>query len=134
MKALATFSVENFRPADIGAGSSIETALPVSVSTMLKRYAGEMTGTSETVFTAAFDRAAGKGTYVAMESFDGTVNEKSGSFNFLHSASTESGSRENEVFRIVDGSGTRDLVGISGSGGIAIDADGTHRIWLEYQL
>nr|WP_302476199.1 DUF3224 domain-containing protein [Pseudomonas koreensis] len=32
------------------------------------------------------------------------------------------------------GSGTGDLKGISGSGGIKIDNDGTHRIWMDYQL
>lgn len=69
-----------------------------------------------------------------MESFEGYIHDLSGSFNFIHSASTTSGSRENEIFRIVDQSGTRELEGISGTGGIEVDANGTHRIWIEYSL
>ncbi len=69
-----------------------------------------------------------------MESFEGTVNGRGGTFNFVHSAATTGSDRTNEVFRIVDGSGTGDLAGISGSGGIEIDPDGTHRIRLDYRL
>lgn len=134
MKAQATFTVENFKPAQIETGSAIETALPVSIATMTKRYTGEIAGISSTIFTAAFDPAAGKGTYVAMESFEGIVNGKPGSFNFIHSASTEGGSRENELFRVIDGSGTQELTRISGTGGISVDGDGTHRIWIDYRL
>ncbi|WP_324615422.1 DUF3224 domain-containing protein [Streptomyces sp. NRRL S-920] len=35
---------------------------------------------------------------------------------------------------IVPGSGTGELAGITGTGGIAIDPDGTHRIWFDYDL
>ena len=31
-------------------------------------------------------------------------------------------------------SGTGALAGISGTGDLAIDADGTHRIWRDYEL
>lgn len=134
MRADATFSVDGFQPANLSPRLSIETALPVSVAVMVKRFSGEIEGTSATIFTSAFDYSKKMGTYVAMESFEGDVQGKSGSFNFIHSASTISGSRENEMFRIVDGSGTRDFLGISGSGGIAVDEDGTHRIWLEYRI
>ncbi|MGG2465044.1 DUF3224 domain-containing protein [Streptomyces sp. RGM 3693] len=34
----------------------------------------------------------------------------------------------------VPGSGTGELVGITGVGGIAVDPDGTHRIWFDYDL
>jgi len=69
-----------------------------------------------------------------MESFDGEVSGRCGCFNFIHSASAIAGSRQNKFFLIVDGSGTRDLSGISGSGGIMVDPDGTHKIWFEYTL
>ncbi len=39
-----------------------------------------------------------------------------------------------EYFAIVPSSGTGQLAGISGTGGLVIDADGTHRIWLDYEL
>ena len=123
-----------FTPTELSAEPAVATGLPVGVSTMEKRYEGGVEGRSATLFTAAFDEANGVGTYVAMESFEGAVDGRSGAFNFAHSATTGGADRGEEFFTIVPTSGTGDLAGISGSGGMAIDADGTHRIWFEYEL
>ena len=56
---------------------AIETALPVGVVLMEKRFDGAIAGRSATVFTAAFNQTTGVGTYVAMESFEGTVDGRS---------------------------------------------------------
>jgi hypothetical protein len=101
---------------------------------MAKRYEGEVVGRSVTLFTAAFDQSTGTGTYVAMESFEGTLHGHRGAFNFAHSATTLGEGRESEFFVIVPASGTGALAGITGTGGLAIDADGTHRIWFDYEL
>jgi len=69
-----------------------------------------------------------------MESFTGSVAGLEGSFNFAHSATTHGTDRAAEFFVIVPSSGTGKLTGITGTGGIAIDTDGTHRIWLDYEL
>ena len=87
-----------------------------------------------TLFTAAFDQGTGVGTYVAMESFEGSVDGRAGAFNFAHSATTTGANREAEYFAIVPSSGTGALAGIRGTGGLEIEADGTHRIWFEYEL
>ncbi len=68
------------------------------------------------------------------KSFEGSVNGKTGTFNFLHSASTSGSDRANEFFSIVEGSGTGELAGIAGTGGISVESDGTHRIWFEYRV
>ncbi|HDS1816356.1 TPA: DUF3224 domain-containing protein [Pseudomonas putida] len=134
MDASATFTTRNFKPATVNPDTQITTGLPVSVSTLEKAYAGDIEGLSSTVFTAAFDPASRTGSYIAIESFQGAVNGKQGAFNFIHSASTTGADRADEFFCIVAGSGTGELQGVSGAGGIAIDADGTHRIWLDYQI
>ncbi len=134
MKAVATFSVTDFEVTSLFPAPMIATAYPVSVSTMEKHYSGEIEGRSATVFTTAFDQVGNKGSYFAMESFEGTLNGCEGTFNFIHSASTTGSDRSNEFFCIVDGSGTGNLIGISGSGGISVEADGTHRIWFDYSL
>lgn len=108
--------------------------MPVVISTMNKHYEGGITGRSATLFTAAYDQSTGVGTYVAMESFDGTVNGLRGAFNFAHAATTMGEGRQAEYFTIVPGSGTGELAGITGSGGLAVDPDGTHRIWFDYEL
>jgi endoglucanase Acf2 len=134
MRAQATFTVSDFTPAPVPA-PDIATALPVGVATMAKTYTGgTITGRSQTIFTSAFDPARGTGTYVALESFEGEVDGRRGTFNFVHTASTSGDDRSDEVFFIVPHSGTGDLATITGSGGIAIDADGTHRIHFDYQL
>lgn len=52
----------------------------------------------------------------------------------MHSASTSGTDRSNEFFAVVPGSGSGELVGITGTGGLTVEADGTHRIWLEYTI
>ncbi|HTJ69971.1 MAG TPA: DUF3224 domain-containing protein [Actinospica sp.] len=134
MRASGTFKVVAFTPTELSPDPAVATGLPVGVSTMEKRYDGAVEGRSATLFTAAYDQSSGVGTYVAMESFEGTVDGLTGAFNFAHSATTGGTDRSDEFFTIVPTSGTGELAGIRGSGGMAIDADGTHRIWFEYEL
>lgn len=134
MRATGIFEVSTFAPTTVGPEPAVTTALPVGVATMEKKYAGEIVGRSATLFTSAFDPERGVGTYVAMESFEGTVDGRSGAFNFVHSATTRGTNREGEFFAIVPASGTGDLAGITGAGGMVVDTDGTHRIWFDYEL
>ncbi|WP_251096193.1 DUF3224 domain-containing protein [Streptomyces sp. Caat 7-52] len=134
MRATATFTVKAFVLAELKPEPSVTTGLPVGVATMEKHFEGEVTGRSATLFTAAYDQSTGVGTYVAMESFEGSLQGREGAFNFVHSATTSGSDRTAEFFTIVPSSGTRELAGISGSGGMTVDADGTHRMWFEYQL
>ena len=132
MRATGTFEVADFTPVEIAA-SPVKTAVPVGVATMTKSFTGEISGRSSTLFTAAYDSVTGTGTYVAMESFEGSVAGLAGSFNFAHSATTLGDGRDAEFLTIVPGSGTGDLAGITGSGGLSIAADGTHRIWFDFE-
>ena len=132
MRATGTFSVESFNPVAID--SPIETALPVGIATMVKAYEGAVSGRSATIFTSAFDQARGVGTYVAMESFDGSLDGRAGTFNFTHAASTSGADRADEHFLIVPNSGTGALATISCAGGMAVDSDGTHRVWFDFEL
>ena len=134
MRVDGTFSVKAFIPASLTPEPAIATALPVGVATMEKQYEGDIAGRSATVFTAAFDPATGVGTYVAMESFEGSVDGRTGTFNFVHSASTTGADRSAGYFAVVPSSGTGELAGISGTGDLVIDPDGTHRIWLDYEI
>ena len=134
MRATGSFRVVSFVPAEVApAPESIATALPVGVATMEKQFEGEVSGRSATLFTSAFDPVQGVGTYVAMESFDGSLNGVAGTFNFAHAATTHGSDRAAEHFVIVPSSGTGDLAGIAGSGGLSVD-DGIHRIWFDYEL
>jgi Protein of unknown function (DUF3224) len=134
MRANGIFTVKAFNPASLTPEPVIAAALPVGVAIIEKQFDGDFVGRSEAVFTSAFDQAAGVGTYVALESFEGSVGGREGAFSFVHSASTSGSDRAGEYFAVVPSSGTGQLAGISGTGGLIIDADGTHRIWLDYEL
>ena len=134
MRAAGEFSVESFTPTELAPTPPVSTGTPVGVATMSKRFEGDVVGRSSTLFTAAFDQATGVGTYLAMESFEGSVQGRDGTFNFAHSATTSGTDRSAEFFVIVPTSGTGALTGISGSGGMAVDPDGTHRVWFDYEI
>jgi hypothetical protein len=134
MRATGTFTVKAFTPAELAPTPAIPTGVPVGVATMDKRYEGDVVGRSATLFTAAFDQTTGTGTYVAMESFQGSLHGRDGAFNFAHSASTSGTDRSAEFFTIVPSSGTGELAGITGTGGISVEPDGTHRVWFDYEL
>ena len=134
MRANGIFTVKAFNPANLTPGPAMAAALPVGVAIIEKQFDGDIVGRSEAVFTSVFDQATGVGSYVAMESFEGSVDSREGAFSFLHSASTTGSDRAAEYFAIVPSSGTGQLAGISGTGGLVIDADGTHRLWLDYEL
>ncbi|MFB7721783.1 DUF3224 domain-containing protein [Nocardia sp. NPDC056100] len=134
MQVTGTFSVKSFVPTEVVPDPAVATAVPVGVVQMEKQFEGEVAGRAATLFTSAFDQAAGVGTYVAMESFEGALAGRAGAFNFAHSATTSGTDRSNEYFIIVPGSGTGELAGITGTGSITVDADGTHHISFEYEL
>lgn len=133
MRVSGTFEVADFTPAPVPA-PDVKTGLPVGVATMRKTFSGGVSGRSATIFTAAYDPASETGTYLAMESFEGSLDGREGAFNFAHSATTRGDGRGGEYLVIVPASGTGGLAGIHGTGGLSIDADGTHTIWFEYDL
>jgi Protein of unknown function (DUF3224) len=135
MRAEATFTVESFLPSELQPPPApVATAAPVGVAVMRKTYAGDVEGFSSTVFTAAYDQDTGTGTYVALESFEGSVGGVAGTFCFVHGASTSGSDRTDEHFAVVPGSATGGLAGVAGSGGLHVDEDGTHRLWLDVDL
>jgi hypothetical protein len=134
MQTTSTFTVETFEPTEL-APPETETGTPVGVARMVKRFAGGLEGRAETLFTSAFDQQTGIGTYVAMESFAGTLDGRSGTLNLAHSATTVGGpERLHELVVIVPGSGTGELVGVTGTGRMSIDAGGTHHLDLDYEI
>lgn len=128
-----TFEVLGFTPVEAEPALEVTTAMPVGVAGMEKRYTGEVDGTSATWFVGG-QAPSGDGTYVALEAFAGSLDTLSGAFVFVHAASTHGEDRYAEYFTIATGSGTDDLAGISGSGGMGVDEDGTHRIWFDWDL
>jgi hypothetical protein len=135
MRAEGTFTVASFVPASVAPPpAAIKVGLPVGTAVLEKVYEGDVSGRSATIFTSAFDMGTGVGTYVALETFEGRLGERSGGFAYVHSATTTGSDRRNELFVIVPSSGVGELAGISGGGGMAVDPDDTHRVWFDFDL
>lgn len=132
MTSTSTFTTSDFEITDYV--PAITTGLPTGHLRMNKTYVGQVAGRSVTAFTSAFDQSSGVGTYVAMESFEGTVDGRHGAFNFVHAASTSGSDRSDEYGLIVPGSGTGELDGIRGTVRLRIDADGTHHMDFDHNL
>jgi hypothetical protein len=135
MKATAQFRVISFDGTELTpAPGPSSPGRPTGVAGLEKEYEGEITGRSATIFVSAFDPGRGLGSYVAMESFRGSLHDRSGAFNFVHAASTAGSDRSGEYFAIVTDSGTDELAGITGSGGMQVHPDGRHEVWFDYDL
>jgi Protein of unknown function (DUF3224) len=97
-----------------------------------KTFSGGLTGTSTaeliTVTTGETPRA-----YVAIERFEGRLGGRSGGFVLQHNAGGENGEPW-LTWKITEGTGTGDLEGITGEGGIVIGPDGGHSYTLDYDL
>lgn len=138
MRAAATFTVSGWTPLDlpetVGGTVVPVTAAPAGVAAMVKTFAGELAGRSVTWFVGGLNPDTGSGTYAAAEAFEGSVGDRTGTFAFVHAASTHGSDRFDEHFVVVPDSGTGELTGIRGRGSLTIDEDGTHRVRLEYTL
>ncbi len=132
MLSTSTFTTSDFDVTDYV--PDVTTALPTGHLRMRKTYVGDVAGRSVTQFTSAYDQTTGIGTYVAVESFEGTVAGRRGTFNFVHAASTSGTDRANEYGLIVPGSGTQELTGIEGTVRLHVDEDGTHRMDFDHNL
>ncbi|AZI57679.1 DUF3224 domain-containing protein [Nakamurella antarctica] len=93
-----------------------------------KQFVGALNGNSvvEAVYCMVTD---GPAIYVAIERFDCELDGRTGTFVLTHRASTLDDVQQAE-WRIVEGSGTGELAGITGSGRITDD----HQLILDYQL
>lgn len=134
MHASATFTVHDWTPTSVVPAPEVVTGTPIGVATMRKVFTGAINGQSSTVFSAAFDQSTGTGTYLALEAFSGEVDGRDGTFAFAHSATTTGTDRSSPFFVLVPGSGTGELAGITGTGELIVDGDGTHRLELDYAL
>lgn len=96
-----------------------------------KTFSGELSALSkgEMLSAASIDGSAG---YVAIEQVTGSIKNKKGSFVLQHFA-TMSKNNSTLTIEVVPGSGTGELLGISGKMSIQIE-EGQHYYDFDYQL
>jgi hypothetical protein len=71
--------------------------------------------------------------YVAVERFNVSIGERTGSFVMQHLANVNGGQPQLTCL-VIEGAGTGDFVGIRGAGRIDIDDAGAHTLTLEYDV
>jgi hypothetical protein len=97
-----------------------------------KQYHGDLEGTSEGQMLA-IGSAKSSGVYVAIETFTGTLQGKTGSFA-LHHTGIMTKAEPSLSISVVPDSGTGELTGIAGKMNIIIASDGKHTYDFEYTL
>ncbi|GLZ04801.1 hypothetical protein Acsp03_22670 [Actinomadura sp. NBRC 104412] len=101
-----------------------------------KTFHGDLVGTSVTELITVESVEGGPLAYVGIETVQGILHGREGTFVLQHSGGSDDGTPETQWLRwlIVSGSGTGELTGIRGEGRIVVGADGTHSWSLDYTL
>jgi hypothetical protein len=97
-----------------------------------KTFQGDLEAQSTVEMLSVRAENGGAG-YVAVERIEGSVHGRSGSFAVLH-IGTMAGESQWARWPVVAGSGTGELVRISGEGRMEIAPDGAHQFHLDYEL
>jgi hypothetical protein len=100
---------------------------------LAKVFHGDLEGAGRGVMLSAGDPSAGRAGYVAIETFDGSLDGREGSFAFQQFGTLRGGAQTLH-YEVVPGSGRGGLEGIGGALELTVEDDGTHRYALEYEL
>ena len=97
-----------------------------------KRYKGDLAGIGKGQMLSSRSTVEGSAGYVAMELFEGSVEDKFGTFVLLHKGLMNRGESTLRI-SVVPDSGTGELVGITGEMTIDI-AEAVHNFAFDYSL
>ncbi|MDN5821157.1 MAG: DUF3224 domain-containing protein [Brachybacterium sp.] len=124
MSTLTTTFTVDLSPAEILPGAADRFDLS-------KTWTGALEGTSRGVMLTAGDPAGGSASYIATETFEGTLDGRDGSLTFQQ-LGTMADDEPELRYIIAPGSGTGALAGITGTLTIgAIDEEGRHQVTVE---
>ena len=131
-KATATFEVTNWdeRPAVQADGGSKVTQASVTMS-----FSGDLEGDGSVEWLMAYAGDENTASFVGLERVVGTLDGRDGTFVLQHTGTFDGAVAKAEL-AVVDGSGTGDLTGLTGTGAFeaGMGSDGTRRIELVYDF
>jgi hypothetical protein len=102
----------------------------VTCAKVSKKYSGDITGESFTEWLMAYGDD-GTATFVGLERISGHVNGKNGSLVVQHVGSFEDGAAKADL-RVLEGSGSDELVGATGKGDFLADPKGKVNLKLTF--
>jgi Protein of unknown function (DUF3224) len=120
--AHATFDVQ-MAPADSGLDD-------VSRFDLTKQWQGDLSGTSNGIMLSSGDPESGAAGYVAIEVFVGVLHGRRGTFA-LQQLGTMDGEHRSLTYQVVPGSGTGDMLGLTGT--VTLTVDDVHQVELDYE-
>lgn len=129
MKARGTFEVK-LNPIDSYAQG--KHGVNLGRMSIDKTFKGDLQAQSQGEMLSAMTATQGSAGYVAIEQVEGALAGKTGSFVLQHFGAMDKGS-DRLVLEVVADSGTGELIGLTGSMKINIEA-GQHYYDFEYQL
>lgn len=97
-----------------------------------KTWRGDVGGTGSGVLLSCGEPQTGEAGYVAIETVEGRLDDKDGSFALLQLGLMHAGRKLR--YEVAPGSGTGALTGIIGTLHLTIEGDGTHRYELSYEV
>ena len=109
----------------------------LSEAKVVKRYHGDLDAEGRArvlICRASADGPLANAGYIASERVSGSLDGRKGTFVLQHWGLAEEGAPPSTAGHVVPGSGTGDLVGLSGTMEITVDADGTHTLSLDYRI
>lgn len=124
--AQGTFEIELAPP-------QAELAGRISRIEFTKDFAGDLVGTGQGLMLSGGDPASGAAGYVAIETVDGQLHDLAGGFALQQFGTMFQGASSLR-YLIVPGSGQGALTQISGELELTVEADGTHRYEISYQV
>jgi hypothetical protein len=126
MTAQGTFDVE-LTPGDPELNGAVNRFA------LTKTFDGDLRGRGAGIMLSCGNPQSGSAGYVAIETVNGQLGEKHGSFVLAQLGTMDRGT-QTLYYVVVPGSGQIDLKGITGALQLTIEADGTHRYQLDYQV
>jgi hypothetical protein len=109
-----------------------QPASAIGLLSIDKRFAGDLTGTSDGFMLASNSPTEGSAAYVAIENVTGALRGRQGSFVLQHTGAMSRGASTLTIVVVPD-SGTDELVGLDGSMDIEV-VDGRHEYTFDYTL
>jgi hypothetical protein len=127
-RATAEFTNEKYEqePYDDRDGAKLERVH------ITRKFEGDLEGIGTAELLTA-QTEGGSAAYVALDRISGRLGDREGSFVLQHYG-TISPEGSEIAGSVVPASGAGGLEGLSGEGTIAVDAEGNHRLILDYEL
>lgn len=129
-EAVAPFELDSF---DQEPPYEEDAGVQYARSRIVKTFHGDVEATGTVEMLSAGSDDGGGAAYVALERIAGSVHGHEGSFAIVHIGTMTADDRWAK-WPIVPGSGTAELRGITGEARIEIADDGSHTLYLDYEL